>query len=120
MAQVFRETLRLLKSHYDYVPFQWVYGYWCYLVDRRDQFYEPLEPSFFKYFVSLPVGCWHNRKQISRYVREWLAVMSIPGQNELLAGPCLHQRGRGNQPSSMGHTRCFKAKRFTMCLGSKG
>lgn len=78
-AQVFRETFRILKHHYGYVPFQWVYGYCCYLVDKRDQFYEPLRPSIFKYSLSLPHGCRYNWDQIGRYWREWCSVMSLVG-----------------------------------------
>ena len=78
-AQVFRETFRILKRHYAYVPFQWVYGYCCYLLDKRDQFYEPLRPSIFKYFLSPPLGCCYNWDQIGRYWREWRSVMSLAG-----------------------------------------
>src|SRR5690242_15019350 len=31
--QVFRESIDLLKRHYGYVPFQWVYGYAAYRMD---------------------------------------------------------------------------------------
>jgi len=77
-AQVFRENLRLLQHHYAYVPFQWVYSYCCYLLDRRDQFYEPLRPSVLKYCLSLPLGCWYNRARMGAYWREWRSVMSRP------------------------------------------
>lgn len=78
-AQVFRETLRLLQRHYAYLPFQWVYSYCCYLVDRWDQFYEPLRPSIPKYCLSLPLGCWYNRARIGPYWREWRSVMRLDG-----------------------------------------
>ncbi len=78
-TKVFEECMAIVRRHFGYVPFQWVYSYCCYLVDRRDQFYEPLEPSIFKYLFSLPAGCWQNRGHMSRYVAEWAAVMSVPG-----------------------------------------
>ena len=77
--RVLRETLRLLQSHYGYVPFQPVHGYASYLVDRRDQFFEPLRPSIFKYALSLLVGLRYNPVHPFRFTREWAAVMSMGG-----------------------------------------
>jgi glycosyltransferase involved in cell wall biosynthesis len=76
---VLRETLRLLQSHYGYVPFQPIHGYASYLVDRRDQFFEPLRPSIFKYVLSLFVGLRYNPGRPFRFLREWAAVMSLAG-----------------------------------------
>jgi len=76
---VLRETLRLLRSHYGYVPFPPVHAYTSYLVDRRDQFFEPLQPSVFKYLLSLPVGLRYNPERPLRFMREWAAVMSLEG-----------------------------------------
>jgi len=72
-----RECLRVLQHHYGYVPFRWVHTYCSYLVDHRDQFFEPLRPTLFKYLLSLPVGCWHNRHSLGRYWNEWRGVMSM-------------------------------------------
>jgi len=77
--QVLRETLHLLESHYGYVPFQPVHAYASYLVDRRDQFFEPLRPSIFKYALSLLVGLRYNVDRPFRFIREWAAVMSLGG-----------------------------------------
>jgi hypothetical protein len=76
---VLRETLQLLRSHYGYVPFQQVHGYASYLVDGRDQFFEPLRPSIFKYVASLFVGLRYNPGRPFRFLREWAAVMSLEG-----------------------------------------
>ncbi len=78
-SEVFAESIRVLKRHYGYVPFQWVYGDCCYLLDHRDQFRAPLRPSVFKYLLSLPVGCWHNPGQLGRFFREWSSVMTLGG-----------------------------------------
>jgi hypothetical protein len=77
--RVLRETLRVVQSHYGYVPFQPVHGYASYLVDRRDQFFEPLRPSMFKYLLSLFVGLRYNPDRPLRFAREWAAVMSLGG-----------------------------------------
>jgi glycosyltransferase involved in cell wall biosynthesis len=77
-SQVFAECFRVFKRHYRYVPFQWIFSYCCFLLDGRDQFFRPLRPSFSKYILSLPLGCWHNRGQVNRFAREWWSVMTIP------------------------------------------
>jgi glycosyltransferase involved in cell wall biosynthesis len=76
---VLRETLTLLQSHYGYAPFRPVHAYASYLVDRRDQFFEPLRPSINKYALSLLVGLRHNPGQPFRFTREWAGVMSLAG-----------------------------------------
>ncbi len=78
-AEVFDESFRVLKRHYGYIPFAWVYSRCCYSVDRRDQFYEPLEPSLFKFLLALPAGCLHNRGRMGRYIRDWWSAASIAG-----------------------------------------
>ena len=77
--EVFRESFRVLRRHFAYVPFQWIYSYAVWLGDRRDQFYEPLRPSLPAYGLSLPLGCWHNRAHPLRYAREWCSVMTMAG-----------------------------------------
>ena len=76
---VLRENLRMLRSHYGYVPFRPVHAYASYLVDRRDQFFEPLRPSIFKYVLSLPLGLRYNVRRPFRFLREWTGIMSLAG-----------------------------------------
>ena len=76
--RVFAETITALKRHCGYVPFKWIHGYAAYLMDGRDQFFEPLEPSFTKYALSLPLGAYYNAGRLGRYVREWSSVMTLP------------------------------------------
>jgi glycosyltransferase involved in cell wall biosynthesis len=71
---VFRSSMALLRRHYGYVPFSWVFGYAAFRIDGRDQFFEPLQPSLTKYLFSLPLGLWYNRFQPFRYLAEWLQV----------------------------------------------
>ncbi len=78
-SQMYHESFQIFKRYGDYVPFRWIHSYCCYLIDKRDQFYEPLQPSFSAYVLSLPVGCWHNRRGIWRFVREWFSEMSWAG-----------------------------------------
>ena len=76
---VLKETLQVLNRHFGYVPFQPVHAYACYLVDKRDQFFEPPQPSFFKYFLSLFVGLRYNLARPFRFLREWARVMTFGG-----------------------------------------
>jgi glycosyltransferase involved in cell wall biosynthesis len=78
-AGVFRETFRILRRHYGYVPFQWIYAYLCYRADGRDQFFEPFQPSVLRYLESLPKGLTENPSAMGRYFAEWLRVMSWGG-----------------------------------------
>jgi len=64
--------MSLLQRHYGYVPFSWVFGYTAYRIDGRDQFFEPLRPSVWKYLASLPVGLSINRRKPFRFLKEWL------------------------------------------------
>jgi glycosyltransferase involved in cell wall biosynthesis len=69
--QVFRASMALLRRHYGYVPVSWIFGYTSYRLDRRDQFFEPLRPSAWKYLASLPFGLWMNRRRPLRFLGEW-------------------------------------------------
>ncbi|MGA2772465.1 MAG: glycosyltransferase family 2 protein [Bryobacteraceae bacterium] len=71
---VFHASMRLLKRHYGYIPFPWVFGYTAYRMDRRDQFFQPLKPSLLKYLASLPMGLELNPAKPFRFVGEWLCA----------------------------------------------
>jgi glycosyltransferase involved in cell wall biosynthesis len=73
-ADVFNASMRLLKRHYGYIPFPWVFGYTAYRMDRRDQFFQPLQPSLLKYLASLPMGLGLNPAKPFRFVGEWLCA----------------------------------------------
>jgi len=66
----YREVLRVIYTHYKYIPFDPVYGYCCHLVDKKDQFFEHSPPTLLKYGLSLLLGSWYNRRQPVRYWRE--------------------------------------------------
>ena len=82
--EVFEETFSVLRQHYGYVPFSWVYSYLCFTADGRDQFFKPLKPSLPRYAQSLPRGLALNRGAMARYFSEWLGVMSWRGLHRRL------------------------------------
>jgi glycosyltransferase involved in cell wall biosynthesis len=71
---VFRASMRLLHRHYGYVPFPWIFGYTAYRMDGRDQFFQPLEPTFLKYLASLPMGLRMNPSRRLRFLAEWMSA----------------------------------------------
>ena len=71
---VFRASMSLLLRHYGYVPLSWIFGYTAYRIDRRDQFFEELRPSLWKYLAALPVGLSWNRRRPFRFLGEWLSA----------------------------------------------
>ncbi|MGD0437525.1 MAG: glycosyltransferase family 2 protein [Bryobacteraceae bacterium] len=73
------DALDVIRSHYGYVPFSQIHAYASYLADRRDQFFEPLRPSFTKYLLSLPVGLRYNARHPFRFFREWARVLTLAG-----------------------------------------
>jgi glycosyltransferase involved in cell wall biosynthesis len=74
---VYMEILGTVKAHYGYVPFDWVFGYSSFLVDRKDQFFEISHPSFSKVGLSLVLGTYYNRQQAKRYWREWCMHLGV-------------------------------------------
>jgi glycosyltransferase involved in cell wall biosynthesis len=70
--KVFYFSMNLLLRHYGYVPLPWITGYTSFRIDGRDQFFEPLQLSAWKYLASLPVGLWWNRRAPLRFLSEWI------------------------------------------------
>jgi glycosyltransferase involved in cell wall biosynthesis len=75
--QVFEEIVQVVMAHFGYVPYDWVYGYAAYLVDRKDQIFETSVPSAAKQAVALLLGLHVNHRQSFRYWREWRTATGI-------------------------------------------
>ncbi len=73
----FEEASRALRKYHGYVPFRWAHSYASFLLDQRDQFFEPLRPSYTKFVFSLIVGTLLNWPSPFRFWKEWSGVMSI-------------------------------------------
>ena len=72
---VLRETIETVRATTGYAGFGHVYAYACHLVDRRDQFFEPLQPSWAKFALALGLGFAFNRSVFAPFLREYLAVL---------------------------------------------
>ena len=76
---VYMEIMSAAKTHYGYVPFDWVFGYSSFVLDRKDQFFDVSRPSFPKIALSLLLGSFYNRDQMIRYWREWGLHLGVGG-----------------------------------------
>lgn len=85
--KVFHSSMGLLKRHYGYIPFPWVFGYAAYRLDGRDQCLSPLKPSLWKYLASLPLGLWLNRRRPFRFFAEWISAPVAGVWRRLRADP---------------------------------
>ncbi len=77
--RVYQEILSSVKAHYGYVPFQWVNGYVCYLVDHKDQFFNRSTPTLITHGLGLALGSYYNRKNLGRYLNEWRKSTGVFG-----------------------------------------
>src|SRR5205807_6599307 len=75
--QVYAEIIRVVGTHYGFVPYDWVYGYSAYLVDRKDQIFEASNPSIPKELLALVLGSALNRRQLRRYWEDWRTGVGI-------------------------------------------
>jgi glycosyltransferase involved in cell wall biosynthesis len=78
--QVYEEIIQVVKTHYGYVPYDWLYGYAAYLIDRKDQIFEVSHPSAIKKALALSLGLYYNPRQPTRYWKEWCLAMGIGGK----------------------------------------
>jgi glycosyltransferase involved in cell wall biosynthesis len=78
--QVYEEIISVVKTHYGFVPYDWVYGYAAYLIDRKDQIFEISRPSAAKQLLALLIGSLLNVRQLKRYSAEWWTRAGLGGR----------------------------------------
>ncbi len=81
----FRDTARVLKRHFGYVPYDTAYGYADAIVDRRDGFFEPIPPSPTIFLLAIVLGLYENPAQSGRVLSEALRHTRLAG---LVPGGC--------------------------------
>jgi glycosyltransferase involved in cell wall biosynthesis len=72
-----KEAITVQLRHFGYTPFQPVYSYCAYRVDKRDQFFEPLRLSIRAYCMSLLSGMLLNRRSRWRFLQEWASKLNL-------------------------------------------
>jgi glycosyltransferase involved in cell wall biosynthesis len=75
--KVFRETIETVSANIGYAGFGHVYAYACHLIDRRDQFFEPLQPSLRKYLLALLLGAIFNGLHCAPFLREAVQAANL-------------------------------------------
>lgn len=73
----YREVFLMLKSHFGYVPYEWVQGYASSLIERKDQFFTKPRHTGAAAALTLMLGSWINRRRASAFFRDWLAHRTI-------------------------------------------
>jgi glycosyltransferase involved in cell wall biosynthesis len=72
-GQVHREVIRVLRRHYDYVPYAWAYAYASWLLDKNDQFFDAPRSTPAAVLFSLALGLKLNPGHPFRYAGDWFA-----------------------------------------------
>ena len=80
-GQVFEESIRVVRQHYHYIPMAWIHADLCQRMERPDPFPEPLPLHPREFLLSLPLGCWHNRRAMGRYLLEWTGILARVASN---------------------------------------
>lgn len=70
-GDLYREVLRVLRHHFGYVPYTWIYGYANWLIARDDQFFAPLRQQKASVALALPLGLGVNARRPLRFLRDW-------------------------------------------------
>lgn len=65
-----RETAMMLKRHYGYVPFNWVYGYGHYRMTGHSPVRQPPRPSLISALYALILGARYNWRHPLRFSRD--------------------------------------------------
>ncbi len=78
--KVYQEIISTVRREYSYVPYEWINGYACYLLDKKDQYFDRSKPSLRSYALSLALGAYHNPHNLKRYWAEWRRMTGFGGQ----------------------------------------
>lgn len=74
---VYRDIIGILKRHYGYVSYDWLFGYACFLADGKDQVFEATSSSFGKVLLSLALGARYNPMHFARYFGDWVGGIGL-------------------------------------------
>ena len=78
--KVYQEIIGTVKREYGYVPYEWINGYACFLLDNKDQYFDRSKPTLTSYALSLALGAYHNPHSLQRYFAEWRRMTGFGGQ----------------------------------------
>jgi glycosyltransferase involved in cell wall biosynthesis len=76
-GEVHREVLRILRAHYGYAPYAWVYAYASWLLDKNDQYFDASRFKRAAVVLSLGLGLTLNARHPLRYFGDWYAHRAV-------------------------------------------
>ena len=76
-GDVHREVIRVLRTHYGYVPYAWAYAYASWLLDHNDQFFDAPRAKRSAVLFSLGLGLTLNPLRPFRYFGDWYAHRAV-------------------------------------------
>lgn len=76
-GEVHREVLAILRTHYGYAPYAWVYAYASWLLDKNDQFFDAARFKRTAVLFSLGLGIRLNLRHPLRYIGDWYAHRAL-------------------------------------------
>jgi hypothetical protein len=79
-GRVYAEIIKVVKAHYGFVPYDWVYGYASYIIDGKDQILETSRATTIKQAAALIGGAYVNWRQMARFWNEWRVRSGIGGR----------------------------------------
>jgi glycosyltransferase involved in cell wall biosynthesis len=80
-GKIYREIMEVARTHYGYVPLDWILGYASYLAEpRQDANFESSRPSLVKSALSIVLGTYYNRRSLRPYFKEWSAHAGLASE----------------------------------------
>ena len=74
MGPALLATIEVLKRHYGYVPFNWLYGYWHHRLSGQSLAVEKPRPALSSALLSIAWGVRYNWRHPARYCRDILST----------------------------------------------
>jgi GT2 family glycosyltransferase len=75
-GDVHREVVRVLRRHYDYVPYAWAYAYASWMLDKSDQYFDAPRQTPAAVLFSLGLGLKLNPRHPLQFFGDWYAHRS--------------------------------------------
>jgi len=80
-GKIYREIMEVARTHYGYVPLDWILGYASYLAEpKQDASFESSRPSLLKSGLGFVLGTYYNRRSFKPFFQEWAAHMGLSSQ----------------------------------------
>lgn len=80
-GKIYKQIMQVARTHYGYVPLDWILGYASYLVEpQQGAEFESSRPSRVKSAVAFAAGAWENRRSFKPFWAEWSGYAGLASQ----------------------------------------